>query len=87
MRRVSGHWGATCEETAEHLSAYLERDLERALRVRLSVHLRRCVRCRRLLASLRRTLEHLRSLRDARANGHPSVVPIVMERIRRERKG
>jgi len=86
MRGVRGRWrAATCEETAEQLSAYLEGDLEASSGRRVAKHLRRCARCRALLASLGRTIEHLRSLRALPENGRPSVVQAVMERIRRER--
>lgn len=84
MRGVSGRWRATCEETAEHLSRYLEGDLEHRTQVRLAKHLRRCARCRALLTSLGRTIEQLRSLRALPPDGRPSVATAVMGRIRRD---
>lgn len=48
--------------TAEHASDYLDGDLDDAGRARVEHHARFCPRCHELLASLRRTLNALRSL-------------------------
>jgi anti-sigma factor RsiW len=85
MRGIDARWRATCGETVEQLSAYLEGDLEPSTRHRVAKHLRGCARCRTLLASLRHTIEQLRSLRAAPENGRPSVAEAVMERILGER--
>lgn len=45
-----------------HMSAILDAELSRSRRVRMERHLRHCLDCRRLLASLRRTVEALQHL-------------------------
>jgi predicted anti-sigma-YlaC factor YlaD len=52
----------SCEETRQHLSAHLERDLRGLRKWRVAAHLRRCDRCRAVLASLARAVEQLRQL-------------------------
>jgi predicted anti-sigma-YlaC factor YlaD len=77
-------WRATCEEAAEQLSAYLEGDLASFTRRRVARHLRRCARCRSLLASLARTIGQLRSLGGAEPDGSTSIAAVVIARIRRQ---
>lgn len=51
-----------CGEARAALSDYLDRDLAPADRRRVEAHLGRCSRCRRVLASLGRTVGALRRL-------------------------
>lgn len=48
--------------THQHLSGYLDRELAPGERERLQAHLGVCPQCRRVLATLRRTLEGLRGI-------------------------
>jgi predicted anti-sigma-YlaC factor YlaD len=79
-------FAATCAETADQLSDYLERELPSPRRRHVARHLRRCLRCRSLLDSLAWTVEQLRALgaNDAPAE---SVADTVAERIRAEPAG
>ena len=67
--------------THSHLSEYVDRELPPEGSARVEDHTRICPQCRRVLVTLRRTLERLRSLRsepDARlAEG-------VIQRLRDE---
>lgn len=75
-------WIASCRETRDRMSDYLENELMPRERRRVMRHLRRCERCRAVLESLTRTLEHLRSLGavDELAPS-PATVQAVVERI------
>jgi predicted anti-sigma-YlaC factor YlaD len=79
-------WMATCRETRERLSEYLEGDLGARTRRRVSRHLARCKHCQALLESLARTLEQLRSL-GTMEQGSPAPVTVraIVARIERER--
>jgi predicted anti-sigma-YlaC factor YlaD len=79
-------WVATCHETRDRLSDYLEGGLGSHTRTRISRHLARCEHCQALLQSLTRTLEQLRSLgRIDQGAPEPATVRAVIERIERER--
>jgi len=67
--------------TGARVSPYLDSELEPGDRRRLEEHLHRCPECRRLLETLRSTLEALLTLRELR---HASVAPGVIDRLRRE---
>ena len=67
--------------THEHLSAYLDGDLEASGRSRVDEHVGLCPQCSRVLATLRRTLEGLHLLR---APAHPGVADSVIDRLRDE---
>jgi len=78
-------WIATCRETRERLSDYLEGDLGARTRTRIVRHLSRCEHCWALLESLTRTLEHVRSLASIdQSSPEPATVRAVIERIERE---
>jgi anti-sigma factor RsiW len=78
-------WIATCRETGDRLSDYLEGDLGARTRRRVSRHLARCEHCQALLASLTRTLEQVRSLGGMELGSpEPATVRAVVERIERE---
>ena len=68
--------------THAHLSEYLDEDLSPNERERLEAHVGICPHCRRVLRTLRRTLE---SLVELPVEPHPSVAEGVIERLRRER--
>jgi predicted anti-sigma-YlaC factor YlaD len=79
-------WMATCRETRERLSDYLDGDLGERTGRRVGRHLARCKHCQALLESLARTLEQLRSL-GTMEQGSPAPVTVraIVERIERER--
>jgi anti-sigma factor RsiW len=80
-------WVATCRETRDRLSDYLDGDLGTRTRTRIKRHLARCEHCRALLASLTRTLDQLRSLGGGDEGApEPATVRAVVERIERERR-
>lgn len=68
--------------THAHLSEYLDRELDEGGRERVEDHLTLCPECRRVLATLRRTMAGLRSLTADR--GDDTVAPGVIDRLRRE---
>jgi anti-sigma factor RsiW len=68
--------------THAHLSEYLDEELSPRERERVEAHVGICPHCRRVLRTLRRTLE---SLMDLPVEPHPSVAEGVIERLRRER--
>jgi predicted anti-sigma-YlaC factor YlaD len=79
-------WVATCRETRDRLSDYLDEDLGARTSKRIRRHLARCKHCQALLQSLTRTLEQLRSLGDVEQGpAEPATVRIVIERIEHER--
>jgi anti-sigma factor RsiW len=67
--------------THAHLSDYLDRELEPREVARVEEHVGICPHCRRVLATLRRTLEDLATLRTA---SHPGVTEGVIGRFHRE---
>ncbi len=80
---IRNSFAASCAETADNLSGYLEDELGFPRRRRVARHLRRCIRCQSLLDSLAWTVEQLRAL-GASERKSPSVADEVIERIRRE---
>ncbi|GIU94057.1 MAG: hypothetical protein KatS3mg012_0514 [Gaiellaceae bacterium] len=77
-------WVATCHETADRLSDYIDGELQGRGLARVQRHLRRCKRCRELLSSLTRALDQLRSLRASEpAEPAPETVAVIVSRIRR----
>jgi anti-sigma factor RsiW len=67
--------------THAHLSEYVDQDLAAEGVSRVEEHVSICPHCRRVLATLRRTLEGLGSLRAA---GEPGLADGVIERLRDE---
>jgi anti-sigma factor RsiW len=67
--------------TQERLSDYLEDDLREPQRERVERHLHWCPECRRVLETLRRTLNELMELRTTPGE---SIAPGVIDRLRRE---
>ena len=80
-------WIATCRETRDHLSDYLDGDLGARTRLRIMRHLARCEHCRALLESLTRTLEQLRSLGTIeQTSPAPATVRAIVDRIERDER-
>jgi anti-sigma factor RsiW len=78
-------WVASCGETRDRLSEYVEDDLDARTRTRIGRHLARCKRCRALLESFARTLEQLRELgRVEHPEPAPATARAVVERIELE---
>jgi anti-sigma factor RsiW len=67
--------------THGHLSEYVDRELRPDQAARVEAHVGICPHCRRVLATLRRTLAGLRSLR---ADAEASIAEGVIERLRHE---
>lgn len=67
--------------THAHLSDYLDEDLSPRERERVEQHVGVCPHCRRVLRTLRRTLE---SLMELPVEPRPSVADGVIERLRDE---
>jgi anti-sigma factor RsiW len=65
--------------THAHLSDYLDEDLSPHERERVEEHVGVCPHCRRVLRTLRRTLESLMSLR---AEARPGLADGIVERLR-----
>lgn len=68
--------------THAHLSDYLDRELDEGRRERVEDHVSLCPECHRVLATLRRTMEGLRSI--GADPGRESVAGGVIDRLRRE---
>ena len=78
-------WIASCQETGDRISDYLDGELEGRSLTRIRRHLSRCDRCRAMLDSLNRTLEQLRSLGSPeQVAPEPATVSAVLSRIQRE---
>ena len=85
LRLLLKPWIATCRETRDRLSDYLDGDLGARTRARVMRHLARCEHCQALLASVTRTLEQLRSFGSVdQASPEPATVRAVIERIEKE---
>jgi anti-sigma factor RsiW len=67
--------------THSHLSEFLDAELSPAERERLEEHVGVCPQCRRVLATLMRTLEGLRGLRG---EAPPGLTDTVIGRLRGE---
>lgn len=78
-------WIATCHETRDRLSDYLDDELGARTRTRIGRHLSRCKRCQTLLESLTRTVEQLRSFGSVeQLEPAPATVRAVVKRIELE---
>lgn len=67
-----------------HLAEYLDGELDQSGRHRLEHHAHRCPRCHRLVATLLRTLEGLRSLRAQPVGPGSPVADSVIARLGEE---
>ena len=81
IRRLLDRWRFMREHRWTHaqLSDYLDRDLDRAERERVEEHVGLCPQCRRVLATLRRTL---RGLRELGAPRRADLADGIIERLR-----
>jgi predicted anti-sigma-YlaC factor YlaD len=78
---------ASCAETRELLSDYVEGELQPRTRRRVVGHLLMCRRCRAVLRSLRTTIAGLNTLGRAEPAPDPTVVDSVIARVRSEHDG
>lgn len=67
--------------TGAHLSAYFDQELSEDERHRLEAHSGICPECKRMLATLRKTLEGLRGL-SREPPSPPGLADSVIERLR-----
>ena len=67
--------------THAHLSAYLDDELAAGERARVDGHVRLCPECRRVLRTLRRTIQELMQLRPKPSE---SIADGVIDRLRTE---
>jgi anti-sigma factor RsiW len=80
-------WIATCHETLDRLSDFLEDELTPRERRRVVRHLARCERCRAMRESLSRTLDQLRSLGTTeQVTLAPATVSSILERLEIEER-
>ena len=80
-------WIASCQETGNRISDYLDGELDGRSLTRIGRHLSRCDRCRAMLDSLNRTLEQLRLLGSPeQVAPEPATVSAVLSRIQRDER-
>jgi anti-sigma factor RsiW len=77
-------WIASCHETSERLSDFVDGELDGRRLARVRRHLWQCERCRAMLASLTRTLDELRALAHFEPARSPATVRAVIDRVERE---
>jgi len=78
-------WIASCHETRDRLSDFVDGELQGRSLARVRRHLSRCDRCRAMLESLSRTLEQLRSLGSSdQIVPQPATARAVVARIQRD---
>jgi predicted anti-sigma-YlaC factor YlaD len=75
---------ASCEETRELLSDYVEGELDDRPRRRVARHLRLCRRCRAVWRALIATMNGLRALAATDPPLQPAFADSVVARIRAE---
>jgi anti-sigma factor RsiW len=80
IRRLVQRWRFMREHrwTHAHLSEYVDQELDRVERQRVEEHVGLCPQCRRVLATLRRTLRELRGLG---APPRPDLADGIIERL------
>ncbi|HYX89152.1 MAG TPA: zf-HC2 domain-containing protein [Gaiellaceae bacterium] len=76
---------ASCAETRELLSDYVDGELQPRARRRVLGHLLMCRRCRAVLRSLRRTIAHLHAIGPTEPAPDSSVADSILARVRGER--
>jgi anti-sigma factor RsiW len=83
IRRLFARWRFAREHrwTQAHLSEYVDAELAPAASARVEEHVALCPQCHRVLATLRRTLEGLRSLGPGPSTG---TADAVIGRLREE---
>ena len=80
-------FAASCAETRELLSDYVEGELQPRFRRRVLRHLLMCRRCRAVLRSLRQTIAGLHAIGSAEPTPDSSLADSVLARVRSERDG
>jgi len=78
---------ASCAETREKLSDYVEGELKPQARRRIVGHLLMCRRCRAVLRSLKATIAGLNAVGPSEPPADSSVAKAVIARIRGEGDG
>jgi anti-sigma factor RsiW len=78
---------ASCTETRELLSDYVDGELQPGARRRVFRHLLMCRRCRAVLRSLRQTIAGLHAIGSAEPTPDSSLADSVLARVRSERDG
>ena len=78
---------ASCTETRELLSDYVDGELQPKARRRVLRHLLICRRCRAVLRSLRQTIAGLHGIGPADPAPDASVADAVLARVRSENDG
>ena len=86
IKRLARHYRFMREHlwTNSHLSPYLDQEVSAAERIRVEEHTHICPKCRRMLETLRETLEGLRAM-GAEGGAPSGLADSVMERLRGER--
>ena len=72
----------SCEETTDHMSEFLDGELQGPMRGRVRRHLFVCKVCRPIFASLKRAVAAVRGQQPIVADPDPALVDDVMARIR-----
>ncbi len=75
---------ASCAETRDLLSDYVDGELEPRARRRIVRHLLTCRRCRAALRSLKATIAGLNAIGPAKPAADPTLADSVIARIRSE---
>jgi anti-sigma factor RsiW len=70
--------------TRRHVADYLDGELEGDAKQRLERHTHLCPKCRRMVATLLRTLEGLRGLRERPPGSAPRISDSVIARLREQ---
>ena len=79
LRMMRFHWEHRW--THQHLSEYLDGELDGGARARVERHVGMCPECRRVLATLKRTLAGLMGLREDQST---DIADSVIGRLRAE---
>jgi anti-sigma factor RsiW len=78
---------ASCAETRELLSDYVDGELKPRARRRIVGHLLMCRRCRAVLRSLKATINRLNAIGPAEPGRDATVADSVIARIRADHEG
>ncbi len=74
--------GHSCEQFEEHLSAYLDEELEENVAAKVTEHLQKCPRCRATLGDLQRVVSLVGRL--PRGKAAPELSELVIARLERQ---
>lgn len=86
IKRLAEHFHFMREHrwTNSRLSPYLDREISEAERTRVEEHARVCPKCHRMLETLKRTLEGLRSM-SSESPAPAGLADSVIERVRAQK--